>query len=103
MVYTQVLNKGGHALRTPSTGCESSYTVCISRRLSRRKQKKLYDVSMTEARGVRRAHTVYTDRNNLPLRDYTDCIILGSDGSHTPGGIALFIIMFEDFSGQAWT
>jgi len=57
-------------------GCESSYMDCISPRPSRRKQKKIYDIAMTEARGVQRAQTVYAGSNRLPLQDYTDCRFL---------------------------
>jgi hypothetical protein len=32
MIYTHVLNKGGHGCAALWTGCKSSYTVCINPR-----------------------------------------------------------------------
>ncbi len=32
MIYTHVLNKGGHGVRSPVDGLQPVYTVCINRR-----------------------------------------------------------------------
>jgi len=68
--------KEAEACGAPSMSCESSYTVCISRRPSRWRQRRFYDISGTSARERQESQTVYTEGNSLPLQNYTDCIII---------------------------
>jgi hypothetical protein len=49
MVNTHVLSKGGRRVRAPSMSCESSYAVCISRRLSRQRQGRFNDILISSA------------------------------------------------------
>jgi len=78
MIYTHVLNKGGHGVRSPVDGFDSAHTDSIKRKPTERRWCIRPRVRVSWRDIVVHTGTGYTEKYDVSTSVYTGCLIIVS-------------------------